>query len=83
MSKIEKIFLKVMSGQSDKNIEFDEVITLLKYYGFELRIKGSHHLFRFKNMSSTINIQRDGHLAKPYQIKQIRLLLKENNLGVK
>lgn len=52
MSKIEKIFLKVISCQSDKNIEFDEIPTLLKYYGFELRIKGSHHLFRLKNFSS-------------------------------
>lgn len=42
MSKIDKILLKILSGSSDNNIEFDNLLKLLKILGFEIRIKGSH-----------------------------------------
>lgn len=45
MSKLEKTLLKILSGFSDKNISFPELCSVLKYLGFEERIKGSHHIF--------------------------------------
>ena len=48
--------------------------------GFEVRIRGSHHLFRHEKYSEKTNIQRDGSHAKPYQVKQVRNILLRNKL---
>jgi hypothetical protein len=39
-----KTMFKVLGGQSDANLAFMEVVGLLKSLGFDLRIKGSHHI---------------------------------------
>ncbi len=75
MSKFEKIIQKVISGSSDKNIEFDELCRLLKTFGFDERIKGSHHIYFKSGISEIINLQPFGNNAKPYQVKQVRELL--------
>jgi hypothetical protein len=46
MGKHEKLLLKILSGTSDANIQFEDLCNLLKYLGFDMRIKGSHHMFR-------------------------------------
>lgn len=46
MSKHEKLLLKIISGTSDSNIQFDELCIFLKHLNFVMRIKGSHHVFR-------------------------------------
>lgn len=47
MSKTNKIFEKVMSGQSDANLSFDEICTLLTKLGYTARpTKGSHIIFQ-------------------------------------
>jgi len=43
--KSEKTIQKILSGTSDNNLIFDEVVSLLKALKFEYRIKGSHHIF--------------------------------------
>jgi predicted RNA binding protein YcfA (HicA-like mRNA interferase family) len=75
MSKIQKLLLKIISGSSDTNISFQELISLLSNLGFEYRIKGSHHIFYKDDIVEIINIQPNGQKAKPYQVKQIRNLL--------
>jgi len=45
MVKHKKIAQKILSGTADKNIAFSELCELLKHLGFQLRIKGSHHIF--------------------------------------
>ena len=70
MSKYEKLLLKILSGTSDANIHFDDLCDLLESYGFEVRIKGSHHIFRKEGVAEKINLQKDGNKAKPYQVKQ-------------
>lgn len=72
MSSKEKILQKILSGTSDANIRFDEMVKLLKLLGFDLRIKGSHHIFRREGIEEKINIQKEGNKAKPYQVKQVR-----------
>ena len=83
MSKYEKLVFKILSGSSDVGIRFDELIGLLKRFGFEERIKGSHHIFRKESVFEKINLQRDGDKAKPYQIKQVRSILVKYKLGGK
>ena len=81
MSKIHKLLLKIIVGNSDNNIKFDELYHLLEYLGFEVRIKGSHHIFRKEGIETKINIQKDGSMAKNYQVNQVRKIIIENNLG--
>ena len=81
MAKYNKIIRKILDGFSDANINFTDVRNLLLSLGFEERVQGSHHLFRKEGIEEKINIQKDGNKAKPYQIKQIRLILIKHKLG--
>ncbi|MEX0661116.1 MAG: type II toxin-antitoxin system HicA family toxin [Balneolaceae bacterium] len=80
MANYKKTIEKILSGRSDANIKFNDLYSLLLYLGFEVRIKGSHHIFRKKGVKEMINIQKDGSKAKPYQIRQIRTILYEYKL---
>lgn len=82
MSKIDKIFQKILIGLSDKNIDFVDLVTLLMKLGFILRIKGSHHIFTKHGIIEIINMQPKNGLAKPYQVKQIRELIAKYDLKV-
>ncbi|MCF8325585.1 MAG: type II toxin-antitoxin system HicA family toxin [Leadbetterella sp.] len=75
MSKFEKLLLKVVTGVSDHNISFSDLILILTTLGFEFRVKGSHHIFFKEGVEEIINIQPNGDKAKPYQVKQVRNLL--------
>lgn len=79
--KEKKLFLKILSGKSDANIKFDELMDLLKNMGFEMRIKGSHHIFRKEGVREKINLQKAGNKAKPYQVKQVRNVIVRYRLG--
>lgn len=70
-------------GTSDANIAFSDLINLLKYFGFEMRIKGSHHIFRKAEVEEKINLQKDGNKAKPYQVRQVRNMILKYKLGDK
>lgn len=73
MSKFEKLILKLLSGTSDNNFNFEDLRTLLFALGFSERISGSsHHVFTKENIADIINIQPLGSKAKAYQIKQVR-----------
>lgn len=67
---------KILSGLADKNIRFEDLRKLLISFGFDERIKGSHHIFSKTNIVEITNIQplRDGK-AKAYQVKQVRGIL--------
>ena len=84
MSKLEKTILKILSGASDKNINFTEIVTVLYHLNFEERIKGSHHIFYRKDIENIINLQpaKDGK-AKPYQVKQVRDIILKYRLLMK
>jgi len=81
MSKHAKLINKILSGTSDAAISFKDICNLLIALGFEVRIRGSHHLFRHAKYGEIINLQRDGSHAKPYQVKQIRNIILRNKLG--
>ena len=81
MGKYEKIILKILSGQSDANIPFDELCKLLQGIGFVMRIRGSHHVFRKDGIEEKINLQQEGSKAKPYQVRQVRYVILKYQLG--
>lgn len=75
MSRDKSLFQKILGGRSDRNIRFDDLRSLLRNLGFTERVRGSHHIFRREGAAERINLQRDGSQAKPYQTRQVRLVL--------
>jgi hypothetical protein len=71
----EKTLDKILRGDSDTNIRFEELCHLLQAKGFRMRVSGSHHIFTMKRVMERINLQREGAKAKPYQVRQVRKIL--------
>ncbi len=82
MGKYEKLIFQILRGTSDANIAFSDLINLMQYLGFEMRIRGSHHIFRKKGIEEKPNLQKDGNKAKQYQVKQIRNIILKYKLRV-
>jgi len=76
-----KTMFKVLGGQSDANLAFMEVVGLLKSLGFDLRIKGSHHILTKEGIQEILNLQPKNGKAKPYQVKQVRKVIVRYKLG--
>lgn len=77
--KKQKILEKVLSGQ--KNIKFNEMVTLIEAFGFSLaRISGSHHIFHHPEIPELVNLQNKKGEVAPYQVRQILSLIEEYNL---
>jgi len=58
---------------SPTNVRFDDLVNLCRVYFGEPRIHGSHHVFKTPWQGDPrVNLQRDGSLAKPYQVKQVK-----------
>ncbi len=84
MSRYDKLIARLLQGDADTNMAFDDLCDLLQRLGFEMRTRGSHHIFRKSGIEERINLQRDGDKAKAYQVRQIRsIILKYNLKGVK
>ncbi|MBZ0108057.1 MAG: hypothetical protein K8F52_05270 [Candidatus Scalindua rubra] len=45
MGKQEKLLMQILKGQSDANINFQDLVGLMKRFGFDKRVSGSHHIF--------------------------------------
>ncbi len=83
MSKFDKLILKLLSGNSDNNFEFSDLLLLLERYEFRIRIKGSHHIFYKQGVEEIINLQPQNKKAKAYQVKQVReILIKYKLFGI-
>ena len=72
---VEKTLEKLLRGESEANIRFDEICQLLQAKGFRMRVSGSHHIFTKPRVMERINLQREGSKAKPYQVRQVRKIL--------
>ncbi len=81
MTRLEKVLLKILTGRHDRNLDFDDLRGLLQRIGFNERIKGDHYIFTMGIIDEIVNIQPDGKLAKPYQVKQVRNLIIRYKLG--
>ena len=82
MTKVDKLIQKILLGQADADISFDELRSLLKRLGFVERIRSSHHIFRRADVEERLNLQREGAKAKPYQVRQVRAVILKYQLGV-
>lgn len=71
----DKTLEKILRGDSDTNLRFEEVCHLLQAKGFRMRVNGSHHIFTMTGVMERINLQREGAKAKPYQVRQVRKIL--------
>lgn len=83
MSKYDKLFLQIMSGTQDCNINFSDLQKALTLLGFTVRIKGDHFIYFKDDIDEIINIQPNGNKAKPYQVKQVRNIILKYRLGGK
>ena len=75
MGDVKKILEKLLRGESDASLRFDELCHLLQARGFRMRVSGSHHIFTRPGVVERINIPREGAKAKPYQVRQVRKIL--------
>ena len=76
MSKSEKAIAKILSGQSDKNVSFDDAAYVLSISGFILDGgKGSYQVFRHPDKRRVV-LPKHGKDLKPIYIRQIREILK-------
>jgi len=83
MTKSEKIIQRILASKTGSSIKFSELLTLVKLLGFSERIKGSHHIFYKDGIDEILNFQPDGHLAKPYQVRQLRDIILKYDLEQK
>ncbi len=81
MSKADKIREKILLGNADANIEFDDLCRLLTSLGFDERVRSSHHIFTMAGVEEIINLQPKQNKAKPYQVKQVRNIILKYRLG--
>jgi hypothetical protein len=81
MTQREKLLEQILSGRSDANISFNELLSLLRSLGFEERIRGSHHIFTLAGIEEILNLQPKGANAKVYQVRQVRQVILKYRLG--
>ena len=81
MGKLEKLLVRILSGGSDSNINFNLLCKLVVYLGFDERIKGDYFIYTKQDVDEIINLQPLGSKAKPYQVKQVRNIIVKYCLG--
>ena len=81
MNRHERLLRTILAGRSDANIRFNELRALMRYLGFDERIRGSHHVYRKRGIPEKMNMQRDDGNAKAYQVRQFRRLALKHHLG--
>jgi hypothetical protein len=79
MGNWKKTLEKLMAGQSDANIDYEDLCNLLNRLGYISKQSGSHNIFRKPGLD-LINLQNSGGKAKPYQVRQVRDQLKTQTL---
>jgi predicted RNA binding protein YcfA (HicA-like mRNA interferase family) len=79
--KYEELRLRILQGESDANVDFDDLCRMLRSLGFDERVRGSHHIFRKDGVRELVNLQREGSKAKVYQVRQVRGVILRYGLG--
>ncbi len=61
-----------------KNVSFQDLLKICEKHFGKPRIRGSHHIFKTPWQGDPrINIQKDGKMAKPYQVKMVKQALEK------
>ena len=80
VTRREKILERVLSQRADADLPFGDLCYVLRRLGFEERIRGGHHIFTRADVAEIINLQPRGGKAKPYQVRQVRDLIRHYQL---
>ena len=76
MSKRLKFLMQLVNPAQASNLDFDALVNLLLFLGFDQRVRGSHHIFTKPGLEEIINLQPAAdNTVKPYQAKQVRELI--------
>jgi hypothetical protein len=60
------------------NVTFDDLVAICKRHCGEPRIRGSHFIFTTPwSGDPRINLQKDGNMAKPYQVRDVIRAIKK------
>ena len=71
--KQRKLHEQVLRGDGDANVPLKGMVGLLRYFGFDERVRSSHRSFTRPGVERRICLQdRGGGKCKPYQVRQIR-----------
>jgi predicted RNase H-like HicB family nuclease len=63
-----KVLERIMDGDHDASVVFNDLVNLLLALGFHERVRGSHHIFTRYDIPEILNLQPKGSsLAKAYQ----------------
>ena len=81
MTQKEKLIEQILSGRSDANINFNDLLSLLRSLNFTERIRGSHHVLTLDGIEEILNLQPRGAKAKIYQVRQVRRVILKYRLG--
>ena len=77
MGNWKKTLAKVMGGQADAGIRYDDLCQLLVRLGYTSRQTGGHNIFRMVGRD-LINLQNADGKAKAYQVRQVREQIQKN-----
>jgi hypothetical protein len=65
------------------NVSFVDAQRLVEALGFEqLRVAGSHHLYARDGIPEQLNLQERRGEAKPYQLRQLVVLIRRYDLSI-
>ncbi|HEY9813027.1 MAG TPA: type II toxin-antitoxin system HicA family toxin [Candidatus Sericytochromatia bacterium] len=79
--KKRKLLEKIIAGS--KNVQFSEMETVIKAFGFTLaRVSGSHHIYNRADIPEIINIQNRKGQVPTYQVRQFLSLIEQYNLSL-
>ena len=82
MGKFENVLAAaILRGTSDNNIAFVELRHALEVLGFQVRVKGDHFIYTRQGIAEIVNLQPLGGRAKPYQVKQVRMIILKYKLA--
>ena len=79
--KLRVTLQRILSGRSDSNLAFNDLISVLRALDFEQRIRGDHHILWKDGIPEIINLQPSGAKTKSYQVRQVRAILVRYGLG--
>lgn len=73
-----------ISDGAVRNVRFRDLIRLAEALEFRLvRTNGSHHVFAHPEIAELLNLQDVAGEAKPYQIRQLLVLVERYNLRLR
>ena len=81
MTSNEKLLERILRGASDANIPFERLRNVLHGLGFVEHTRGGHHIFVKEGVDEILNLQPKSAHAKPYQVKQVRMVILKYKLA--